>query len=259
MDFPIQLPLLPGYEQSFANARFAHGDIEFTGSPISPDFIGEDFGGISFIGVDRQPFLVDAHTFAIYQGNTNGNPAVITPDDPSNHVGSLIAIELANPWPDPIQVGPSSALGSGDPAGGYAVRIQRDRSWIELQLPNVTIDSGERRVIVWASESGVNGFEPSIMDTVLAGWISTVEDESDVPGVVSVLDRGLVEEVISVNYQNGGATISEAIPFQQFATQLTGQTQVQLILKADDPAQGSANPIHSPPAPSARPTCSSID
>lgn len=249
VDFPIQLPLLPGYEQSFANARFAHGDIEFTGSPISPDFIGEDFGGISFIGVDRQPFLVDAHTFAIYQGNTNGNPAVITPDDPSNHVGSLIAIELANPWPDPIQIGPSSALGAGDPAGGYAVRIQRDRSWIELQLPNVTIDSGERRVIVWASESGVNGFEPSIMDTVLAGWISTVEDESDVPGVVSVLDRGLVEEVISVNYQNGGATISEAIPFQQFATQLTGQTQVQLILKADDPAQGSANPIHSPPAP----------
>ncbi|MFG0293989.1 MAG: hypothetical protein ACF8MJ_12665 [Phycisphaerales bacterium JB050] len=249
-EYPLQIPILPGYEQEFANGRFAHGDIEFDSNPISSRYLGEGFGGISFIGVDRQPFLVEAHTLAVYQSDTNNHVVTIDPGNPDHYVGSIIAFEIANPWPDPIQIGPiGGGTGGGEARGGYAVRIVRDQSWLEFEIPSTRVPAGGRAIVYWHSDPDVSGFDPILLSTIVDGWRSTVEDEAN-SGDYEVVFTEIEEGIDSINAKwQTGSGINPAIPFQEMATNFTGQTQVQLILKASNTLFGSNNPVAAPPAP----------
>lgn len=238
-----QLPLFPGYDVSYANTRFAHGDIDLESSQTIRDrYLGRPNGGISFIGVNRQPFLVEAHTLAVYQHDEMGISVTIDPDDPNNYVGSIIAFEVANPWGDVIE------FTSGQDRGGYVFRIVREESWLELRGPTVEIEPGERIVFYWISSPDDSPFDASIMDTIRDNWIATVEGGSNAPRVVPI---GVGNDAtISNKIQDsigGGSPL--AIPFQNMATGLNGRTQVQLIRRTADLQNGGQNNSFAPPAP----------
>jgi hypothetical protein len=248
---PTQLPILPGYSQSIADARFFHGDLLTDRSTVLRSYLGEGSGGISFIGVDRQPFLIDAHTFALYQGNEIGASVTITPGDQTNFVGSIIAFELGNPWPDPIGIGPTSGLGGGEPLGGYVIRVVRDQSWFEFELPNVIIPPGGRIVVYWSSDPEESDFDATIFGQFRSGWIDSLSDGISVDGGADsstvVIGEGI--DAIDANLNGLPSPLNPIIPFQTFATSSTGQTQVQLILKASEVDQGAGNPAGGPAAP----------
>ncbi|MFU8829795.1 MAG: hypothetical protein ACNA8P_10235, partial [Phycisphaerales bacterium] len=257
-DLPPQLPLFQGYEQVFATSRFPHGDLDFASSSISSRYLGEGSGGISFIGVDRQPFLVEAHTLAVYQSDAIGPRPTIVPARLDHHVGSIIAFELANPWPDPITIIGSSGGGlGGDPQnGGHVFRIVRDESWIEFSLSeNTQIPAGGRGIFYWSSRSDDSAFAPEIMDQIRAGWRDELENATSGPIVFQEIGRGLDDQAgspanISTNFQASlGGVANPVIPFQEMATGLTGRTQVQLIRLADNPIFGSNNQTGAPPQP----------
>ncbi len=248
--FPNQLPIFPGYRQEFTSTRFAHGDLDFSTNPISSRYVGQGFGGMSFIGVDRQPFLVEAHTLAAYQSDTIAPRVTIDPNNPDHYLGSIIAFEIANPWPEPIDIGPTVS-GTGT-LGGYAIRIVRDRSWLEFELPtgaNTVIPAGGRAIVYWRSDPRDTAFNPEIINNIVDGWraVADVQSSGGEHAVVFIeLPQG--PDSLSGKWQSGSG-INPVIPFQEMATNFTGQTQVQLILKASDPDFGANNPIHSPPSP----------
>lgn len=251
-EFPNQLPTFQGYEQVFANARFAHGDLEIQPSSGASRFLGEGFGGISFIGVDRQPFLVEAHTLAAYQSPQLVQRPTISPDNPNHFLGSVIAFEIANPWPAEIRVGtpPAGGIGGTQPIGGHVVRIVRDQSWIEFRLPQVTIPAGGRAILYWRSDPDASAFEPDIMQQIFNGWLASVTDESaELTGVVFA-EIGVGADAFRANIQaSAGAEANQLIPFQTMATDLAGHTQVQLIRVADNPNFGAGNNNAAPPQP----------
>lgn len=243
---PAQLPLLPGYDQRFANGRFAHGDLELEAGtpPISDRYVGRGFGGISFIGLQQQPFLVEAQTVSVYQTNTLGSTVTIDPNNPNNWVGSIFAVELANPWPEDV------LLVAGDLPGGIVIRVQRDESWIDF-LPNINtvIPAGGRIVLYWSSEPGSadptgNAFEPFVMEQIVSGWTTRAGAGAETPQVEFV--GHFNSDAMITNAQSSlGGDDSIVMPFQRFATQLSGRTQVQLIRRRSD----DSNAAFSPPAP----------
>ncbi len=234
-----QFPILPGYEVKYATGRFPHGDLDFPSFTGSDRYLGRPDGGISFIGVNRQPFLVEAHTLAVYQSKSPNTTVTIDPNNPDDYVGSIIAFELANPWDDEIE------LPSGQGGGGYVFRIVRDESWLEFRTPTDTvIGPGERAVFYWLSDPAEGGFDASIMETIRDNWIASVESGSNSPQMIpiGIGDDGSASNNIQDSI-GGGSPL--AILFQNMATGLSGRTQVQLIRRTNGNITGGVVP----PAP----------
>lgn len=234
-----QLPVLPGYEVSYANGRFPHGDLNFGSFAGSDRYLGRPNGGISFIGVNQQPFLVEAHTLSVYQSKSPNTTVTIDPNEPNDYVGSIIAFELANPWDGEIE------LLSGQGPGGYVIRIVRDESWLEFRAgTSAIIGPGERAVFYWMSDPAEGGFDVSIMETIRDNWIATVEGGANSPQMIEigVGNTGNISNNIQDSIGGGSSTV---IPIQNMATGLTGRTQVQLIRRSDGNITGGVVP----PAP----------
>lgn len=165
------------------NGRFIHGDLSnlggLPGGGIPAKFLGGPGGGVSFVGLDRQPFLREVHFFAAYQNvEPNVGPGVsdgsvrIDPTDDSQKLGSLIAVELGNPWPDAINVAP------------YRVRLQEPdgRSFAlhldQIEFGTTVIAPGESAVFVWhtatsTAPSSIVAPYPALWDTLVAEWVSS--------------------------------------------------------------------------------------
>lgn len=127
------------------------------GNPTNP---ASAAGGLTVVGLDRQPFLAGIYTYAMYQtqllsavGSVSLDP-LLGGTDPNEgvQVGSVIAIEVFNPWQDPIDV------------SEYRVRLSRkDTSaltnadanadlWLDIELNFATtnvIAAGETAVFIW--------------------------------------------------------------------------------------------------------------
>lgn len=92
--------------------RFSHGDIPTISLP--QQYVGQSSGGVTLVGLDRQPFLREVACFAAYRDNLLEDASVapvpvnfddmIDPNDPDEQIGSVIAFELGNPWPEAIDV-----------------------------------------------------------------------------------------------------------------------------------------------------------
>lgn len=92
--------------------RFSHGDIPDASLP--EQYVGQTAAGVTLVGLDRQPFLREVASFAAYRDNLLEDASVapvpvafddqIDPNDPDEQIGSIIAFELGNPWPEAIDV-----------------------------------------------------------------------------------------------------------------------------------------------------------
>jgi len=85
------------------------GDPAQDASPLRPEFFGftkNGAGNLTVVGLDRQPFLVQASYFAFYEDRSavgGGEPAPsVDPTSPDDQLGSIMAFELRNPWPQPV-------------------------------------------------------------------------------------------------------------------------------------------------------------
>lgn len=175
-------PLIPqaGDSSLSLDPALRHGNLNITS--LDARLVGgsgPDLGGITVIGLDRQPFLTEVATFAVYEAEGSmlfrgqnfipgGTSATLDADDPTIEVGSIIAVELGNPWPDEINV------------SDYYIHIQsetdRDNdNSIQLHLADgtPTIPAGGSRVFFYATRS----FGDDQWDAIVDLWEQTVTDE----------------------------------------------------------------------------------
>lgn len=104
--------IIPSSTVPLIGARLAQGNLP--DQPALPDRIfGNISGGVTAVGVDRQPFLVQASYYAVYEdadaAAANGVPtATIEPQSAGpafkDQMGSIMAFELRNPWPQTIDL-----------------------------------------------------------------------------------------------------------------------------------------------------------
>ncbi len=118
--------------------RFSHGDIPGpqtvpAGPPLQPRYVGQPATGVTLVGLDRQPFLREVASLALYRDDLL-IPASVDP--PANfdgeirsarldeQLGSIIAFEVGNPWPHPLSV------------KDYALRLTTEDGgrWMQLDL-----------------------------------------------------------------------------------------------------------------------------
>jgi len=152
--------------------RLDHGDVTDasgqTATMVPASYVG---AATSFIGLDRQPFLIQGHSLAAYQ-----NPEVdgvqlaatfdvvtVDPTDPLTHMGSILAVEIGNPWPQSLDLRSYEIwLDNGFNGGTGGHRIALDLGGGSLTSfdgsngsdPVETILPGQRLVIFWASDAG---------------------------------------------------------------------------------------------------------
>lgn len=128
--------------------RFSHGDVVRSDILCPPQYMGAFNAGVTLIGLDRQPFLRSASTLAVYE-NTGAQgrvadpvgpppvpsqPLTVNADDPGHQFGSIIAVELGNPWPRDID------------ADGLWVALATDQGWVEFLIDtsaNTIIPAGD--------------------------------------------------------------------------------------------------------------------
>lgn len=95
----------PAIEQG---TRLAQGDIPQTTLPN--EYVGIGSGGVTIVGVDRHPYIREVVTVAIYSDYDGDRPGVMNfridgdPDNPADQLGSVVAFELFNPWPQAIDL-----------------------------------------------------------------------------------------------------------------------------------------------------------
>ena len=96
---------LAGSHELVLSTRLPQGNINGTLDPAS-NYIPT--GGITFMGLDRQPFVIEASSFALYQAQTEARtttikvwdgPGIAHTDD---QIGAVIGVELYNPWPTSV-------------------------------------------------------------------------------------------------------------------------------------------------------------
>lgn len=86
--------------------RLAQGNIPPASLPAN--IFGNSNLGVTAIGLDRQPFLVQASYYAFYEDSDALPNGVDSPNieagQAKEHLGSIIAFELRNPWPQDVDL-----------------------------------------------------------------------------------------------------------------------------------------------------------
>ncbi len=154
------------------NTEFSHGSIDSVLNPNILKAVGAPVaglstadatrGGITVVGLERQPFLYEVTTLTFYSdfaedenisgggAYPGGNGNHIVENIPQEELGSAIIIEIVNPWSTPIEL------------NGYSVVIPEDPDTIgsafTVTLPNsFTLASGARTKFHWLLDDGLVG------------------------------------------------------------------------------------------------------
>ncbi|RMH28040.1 MAG: hypothetical protein D6693_04260, partial [Planctomycetota bacterium] len=114
---------------------------------LPQEVVGAPENGVTLVGLDRQPFLVQAYA-AVYYANGNATEdavvnqadTVLDPDDGQDLLGSMFAVELGNPWPEPLSL------------AGYVVLIDDGTDQLILDFDAASIDGG---AIIGAGQTAV--------------------------------------------------------------------------------------------------------
>lgn len=150
---------------------FRHGRLPIGPNPVSnstvdvlpPPYFNQP-GGFTVVGLDRQPFLREANSLMLFGGivpvlGSNVPPPVIV-SKTANGQAALLAIELGNPWPDPIDL------------GDYQVEVTDGSASVTLDLAG-TINPGDV-LIVYHRELRSAEFT-EIWDETVDLWRALVE------------------------------------------------------------------------------------
>jgi hypothetical protein len=124
---------------------FRHGRLPIGPNPVSNstvDVIPSPYytqpGGFTVVGLDRQPFLREASSLMLYGGvldivdSTLPLPVIVSKT--ANGLGAILAIELGNPWPDPIDL------------SNYQVEVTDGTDSITLDLAG-TLNPGDVAIV----------------------------------------------------------------------------------------------------------------
>ncbi len=98
--------------------RFAHGDIDriVSTNPADPNIIPNSFvrpeNGVTFVGLERQPFISEVFALCMYRFTSDLTPTPLNPPPETVNIDgagttvshSIIAVELANPWDENIDL-----------------------------------------------------------------------------------------------------------------------------------------------------------
>jgi len=158
--------------------RFSHGDIPrnvASGGAGANDWLGEANFGASFIGLDRQPFIKEVVSVALYQTDDGGpdprggrdqriaatgaGALNLNADDVDEQLGGFLAFELGNPWPDPISLS-NYRLHVADAGTGNRITIDLNADLDDVAhasgAPAKVVPPGSSAIVVLATplESG---------------------------------------------------------------------------------------------------------
>ncbi|MEC9374263.1 MAG: hypothetical protein VYC34_10485, partial [Planctomycetota bacterium] len=199
--------------------RVTHGDITDPAAfPV--EYTGDPNNGVTLVGLERQPFISEVISVAAYHHDEFGSPqglgegaADIDPNVTTNHLGSIIAVELANPWPQNIS------------ADNYDLVITNGSEVLRISL-NGLILGGGTTVFYYAhqvpeADLPNPNFKPR-WDEYRDAWVNAYSTR------VGTLGR--VEEMLGIDQVNSTVDVTKSVLFQEFA----GQPAATAILIYDD-------------------------
>jgi hypothetical protein len=186
----------PGSRDFTPAASFTHGQLtaDTFSMGTTEDHLGTPSNGVTLIGLDRQPFLMEAVTMAVLEDSRdpiNGMmQAMVDPANVDDHVVSLMMFELGNPWPDPIDV------------SEYVIRISGSNTYdatTEFQIPlnvfdelSVPMPSAPSNAMIAPGSSKVFLIVFAQGESMLPAHFPTVRDEFLTELInVTLLGRGI--------------------------------------------------------------------
>lgn len=190
--------------------------------------VGEPTNGVTLVGLDRQPFLRQVYTLAVYADRRaldRTPPASapydeqIDPDREDERIGSIVAWEVGNPWAEDINISRLRlALALNE-----STLIQIDPS------VNGTIPAGEAVVFYAVQWREGDAEAESFMRDYADNWADGVDDRDAVVRRVTGAtdDRGLIDA--------SGSMFTEGIPFHAWSD----GTGVGLIYMPDTEVPGA--------------------
>ncbi|MEM8834665.1 MAG: hypothetical protein AAGD00_02480 [Planctomycetota bacterium] len=146
-------------------------------------------GGMTLVGLERQPFLVGALSIAIYAElaaatlDDFAGDNTIDYDSPAEQLGSILVFELYNPWPEDILANDLDDYHVVIPESANAIGLG-DANRIRLRLPNVNLPAGERRTFYIASEAPTpdNGLWGDTRDELIQALRNDIAGATVPPG-----------------------------------------------------------------------------
>jgi len=224
---PVDVPTIarliptPVTDQVFTNeqlagatlmtTRFAQGDIDdadnptgagaVNGTPVIPTpFVDQRFG-VSFVGLDRQPFISEAFAFCMYQyGPVTGSAGSLPASVDINAGGpetshAIIAVELINPWDSPIDL------------STYSLMLTDGTYTFTLEDLNGVILPGERHVVIGHNAAGNAEALLSVDDleaNIAAATTERVETVEEIDTTFVDWDRADTAVLLYQNNPDGG-------------------------------------------------------
>lgn len=237
--------------------RLDHGDVtDQSGQTVTmapASYVGP---ATSFIGLDRQPFLIQGHSLAAYQyPNEEGellagtfNQVTVNPTDTATHMGSILAVEIGNPWPQSLDLREYEIwIDSGfNGAGGNRIALDLaagslssfdgsgDSNPVETILPN------QRLVIFWVSDaSSAPAHMQEDWQKIVDGWTARV-----LAGLVAHATMARIEDAAVLVNGASVASSPEANIFQRFGN--ADDVPITLVRKSQPDATQDPPVIQEP-------------
>lgn len=224
VDLDTLLSQDPTLDNSFGfevGTRLTQGDIP--ANLLPQDYLGGTNAGITLYGMDRQPFLKEVHTTAVYQTvfGTYAATPTIDPADRAQQVGCIVAVELGNPWPEGIDL------------SDYEVRIGNGTTTLTLDLAAVstgtqTIAPAGSLTLYWVTPGANAGDDPGnpAFGTTFREFVGAVGGTGWGQYVVSGIDVKLAPEALKINGNTFDPSTDNFVVFQGFG----GATNVPVVL-----------------------------
>lgn len=166
-----------GFQHGSIGAQASDPDgVPQTATLLPPDYFGAPDTGVTLFGLDRPLFLIEAASVAVYRNfDDNGTmpegPVSVDGMNINDQLGSIFAVELANPWTEPVNLNIRTfqALVTGT---GFEMTLQLNGGAI-INGPT-TILPGRTLILMWASEPNPI-HDPAEWIEFVDAWIAEVE------------------------------------------------------------------------------------
>lgn len=123
-------PLLPNSAFNFHRSTLDATESQW----LANDAAGGGGVGLTLVGLTRNPYIVEIFTAAVYSNVDepagdiqSGSENQIDPENTDHQIGSILAVQLANPYPQEIQL------------SGYQLRLVNNRDNIASTSPDETL------------------------------------------------------------------------------------------------------------------------
>jgi hypothetical protein len=184
---------------------FRHGSVPIDApqGPAGTDLLPEPFfnrvTGMTVVGLDRQVFLREAAAVSVYWKEETppiaNSEIIVDPTDAATHVGAILAVEVGNPFPDPIDI------------SEYSFIFTNGADQVQLSLSDITdgnpiVDPGDVAVIYYATQTSPN---PDLWDAALGEWLSIIGAKTANLIELGQVDDGENDEMFFEDFRGGPA------------------------------------------------------